>query len=63
MLGVLAEKTKGNLSGAESKLLDTALFELHMGFLEMTQELSRQAAARQPGAGVSPPPGGPSIVR
>ena len=63
MLGVLAEKTKGNLSGAESKLLDTALFELHMGFLEMTQELSRQAAARQPGAGVPPPPGGPSIVR
>ena len=62
MLGVLAEKTKGNLSDAESKLLDTALFELHMGFLEMTQELSRQAAARQPGAGV-PPPGGPSIVR
>jgi hypothetical protein len=63
MLGVLAEKTKGNLSDAESKLLDTALFELHMGFLEMTQELSRQAAARQPGAGVPPPPGGPSIVR
>lgn len=63
MLGVLAEKTKGNLSDAESKLLDTALFELHMGFLEMTQELSRQAAARQPGAGMPPPPGGPSIVR
>ena len=63
MLGVLAEKTKGNLNDAESKLLDTALFELHMGFLEMTQELSRQAAARQPGAGVPPPPGGPSIVR
>ena len=63
MLGVLAEKTKGNLSEAESTLLNTALFELHMGFLEMTQELSRQAAARQPGAGVPPPPGGPSIVR
>lgn len=63
MLGVLAEKTKGNLSHAESTLLNTALFELHMGFLEMTQELSRQAAARQPGAGVPPPPGGPSIVR
>jgi hypothetical protein len=63
MLAVLAEKTKGNLSDAESKLLDAALFELHMGFLEMTQELSRQAAARQTGAGVPPPPGGPSIVR
>jgi hypothetical protein len=63
MLGVLGEKTKGNLTDAESKLLDAALFELHMGFLEVTQALSRQAATRQPGAGVPPPPGGPSIVR
>ena len=63
MLGILAEKTEGNRSEAESKLLDTALFELRMGFLEVTQALSRQAATRQPGAGVPPPPGGPSIVR
>jgi hypothetical protein len=63
MLGDLAGKTKGNLTDAESKLLETALFELHMGFLEVTQALSRQAATRQPGAGVPPPPGGPSIVR
>jgi hypothetical protein len=63
MLGILAEKTEGNRTEAESKLLDTALFELRMGFLEVTQALSRQAAARQPGAGVPPPPGGPSIVR
>jgi hypothetical protein len=63
MLGILGEKTEGNRTEAESKLLDTALFELRMGFLEVTQALSRQAAARQPGAGVPPPPGGPSIVR
>jgi hypothetical protein len=67
MLGVLAAKTKGNISDVESKLLDTALFELHMGFLEVTQALSRQAAGRQagtPGAsGFPPPAGGPSIVR
>ena len=63
MLGVLGEKTKGNLTDAEARLLDTALFELHMGFLEVTQALSRQAATRKPGAGVPPPPGGPSIVR
>jgi len=63
MLSILAEKTAGNRSDAESKLLDTALFELHMGFLEVTQALSRQAASRQPGVGVPPPPGGPSIVR
>jgi hypothetical protein len=63
MLDILGEKTQGNRSDAETKLLDTALFELRMGFLEVTQALSRQAAARQPGGGVPPPPGGPSIVR
>jgi hypothetical protein len=67
MLGILVAKTKGNLSDAESKLLDTALFELHMGFLEVTQALARQSAGRQPGKpgapGVPPPAGGPSIVR
>jgi len=63
MLAILAAKTEGNCSEAESKLLDTALFELRMGFLEVTQALSRQAATRQPGGGMPPQPGGPSIVR
>lgn len=63
MIGILAEKTKGNCTEAETKLLDTALFELRMGFLEVTQALSRQAAARQPGGGMPPVAGGPSIVR
>ena len=63
MLGILAAKTEGNRSEAETKLLDAALFELRMGFLEVTQALSRQAASRQPGPGVPPAPGGPSIVR
>ena len=62
MLGILAAKTEGNRTPAESTLLDTALFELRLGFLDVTQALSRQAASR-PGAGVPPPPGGPSIVR
>ena len=63
MLDILAEKTQGNRIEAETTLLDTALFELRMGFLEVTQALSRQAAGRQPGAGVPPTPGGPTIVR
>ena len=63
MLDILAGKTEGNRSAAESKLLETALFELRMGFLEVTQALSRQAATRQPGGGMPPQPGGPSIVR
>jgi hypothetical protein len=36
MLGVLAEKTRGNLSPAESHLLESALFEARMGFLELS---------------------------
>ena len=57
MLGIIEEKTKGNLNEAEKKLLEAALFEMRMGFLEITQALARQAANRQP------PPPGPSIVR
>jgi hypothetical protein len=62
MLGVLAEKTKGNLDPEENRLLDSALFELRMAFLEITQALARQAATKAPAAG-RPGPGGPSIVR
>jgi hypothetical protein len=54
MLAVLAEKTKGNLTPAESQLMDNALFEVRMAFLEVTQALARSAANRQP-----PPPGVP----
>src|SRR5260370_11546895 len=62
MLPVLAEKTKGNLTPEETRLLDSALFELRMAFLEITQALARSAAAKAP-AGARPGPGGPSIVR
>ena len=61
MLGVLTEKTQGNLTPEESRLLENALFELHMGFLEITQALARSAAAKAQGSG--PAPGRPSIVR
>jgi Domain of unknown function (DUF1844) len=62
MLSVLAEKTKGNLTPEESRLLESALFELRMAFLEITQALARSAAAKAP-AGSRPGPVGPSIVR
>jgi hypothetical protein len=57
MLGVIEQKTKGNLTESETKLIEAALFEMRMGFLEITQALARQASSRQP----NPP--GPSIVR
>src|SRR5580658_5704231 len=62
MLAVLAEKTKGNLTPEETRLLDSALFELRMAFLEITQALARSAAAKASGA-PRPGPVGPSIVR
>jgi hypothetical protein len=64
MLAILAEKTKGNLTPTESQLVDNALFEIRMGFLEVTQALSRSAANRQPPpAPGAPDPGRPTIVR
>ncbi|NYF88653.1 DUF1844 domain-containing protein [Tunturiibacter empetritectus] len=63
MLQVLEEKTKGNLSTEESRLLESALFELRMAFLEVTQALARSAASKAPGGPARPGPGGPSIVR
>ncbi len=64
MLAVLAEKTTGNLAPDESRLLESALFELRMAFLEITQSLARSAAAKAGSApGGRPNPVGPSIVR
>src|SRR5580700_2675346 len=62
MLAVLAEKTKNNLTPEETRLLESALFELRMAFLEITQALARSSAAKAP-AGARPRPLGPSIVR
>ncbi len=66
MMGVLAEKTAGNLGAKEQVFLDSALFELRMAFLEMTQALARSAQARQggptgPGGGFGGPGGAGSF--
>jgi hypothetical protein len=62
MLGILSEKSKGNLTPSEQQMMESALFEVRMGFLEVTQALARQAATRSPQPG-GPGPGRPSIVR
>ncbi|HXC97017.1 MAG TPA: DUF1844 domain-containing protein [Edaphobacter sp.] len=65
MLAVLSEKTKGNLTPEETNLLDSALFELRMAFLEITQAIARSAAAKGTGSipGASGPNMSPKIVR
>jgi hypothetical protein len=44
LLGVLQDKTKGNLTANEQRLLESALFELRMMFLEITNAIARNAA-------------------
>jgi hypothetical protein len=48
LLGVLAEKTRGNLTEAEDKTLQTVLFEVRMAFMELTSMITLQS--------VQPPP-------
>jgi len=63
LLGILDEKTKGNLTAPEQLMLSSAIFELRLAFLEITQALARTAQQR---AAAGPPPpgaGGPRIVR
>lgn len=43
MLGVLQEKTRGNLTDKEQRLLQNALFELRMMFLDITNAIAKQA--------------------
>jgi hypothetical protein len=53
LLGVLAEKTKGNLNEAEDRALQTVLFEVRMAFMELTSMITLQSMQPpQP-----PPPG------
>ena len=48
LLGVLSEKTRGNLTTQEEGMLQSVLFELRMAFLELTSMINVQ--------GVPPPP-------
>ncbi|MGD0682020.1 MAG: DUF1844 domain-containing protein [Terracidiphilus sp.] len=43
LLGVLAEKTRGNLTEAEDKIMQTVLFEVRMAFLELTSMITLQS--------------------
>lgn len=50
LLGILAEKTKGNLTAKEDQMLQTVLFETRMAFLELTNMITLQAPPPPPPA-------------
>jgi hypothetical protein len=50
MLTVLDEKTRGNITEQEKRLLQNALFDLRMSFLEITNAIA-SSAQRPPQAG------------
>jgi len=50
MLEVLAKKTVGHLTENEKLMLDSALFEARMMFLEITNAIARGATQQAPGA-------------
>jgi hypothetical protein len=52
MLAVLDEKTKGNLSDQERRLLQNGLFDLRMSFLEITNAIAN--SAQRPPKAVKP---------
>jgi len=52
-LALLEQKTRGNLTEAESKMMQHSLYELHLAFVEVTNALTRP-----PGAPPADPPRG-----
>ena len=56
-LGMLADKTMGNLTMTEDNLMQNVLYELRMAYVEVTNAIAR--GPQTPGA--PPPPGGLNI--
>jgi type IV secretory pathway VirB10-like protein len=56
-LGMLADKTKGNLTMTEDNLMQNVLYELRMAYVEVINAIARGAQS----AGAPPPPGGLNI--
>jgi len=50
LLGVLAEKTRGNLTPTEDRVMQTVLFEARMAFLELTSMMNAPAVPPVPPA-------------
>jgi hypothetical protein len=48
LLGILGDKTKGNLTDTEDRMLQTVLFECRMAFMELTSMISLQGPQTPP---------------
>ena len=48
LLGIMAEKTRGNLTDNEDRMLQTVLFEARMAFLELTNMITLQGVQAPP---------------
>ena len=64
MLGVLEEKTKGNLTDDEQKLLTQALYELRMQYVQLSQQVIQEqtGGGEQEGGGQSAGAGSGGII-
>jgi hypothetical protein len=63
MLTIIADKTHASLAADEQQLIDSALFELRLAFLDITQALARSAVQKPQPPAPGTPGFGPSIVR
>ena len=54
MLTVIEEKTKGNLSEDEAKMIDQALYECRMHYVQVANAVANQAMGAAPEQGASP---------
>lgn len=54
MLSVIEEKTKGNLSEDEAKMIDQALYECRMHYVQIANAVANEAMGAPPAEGVDP---------
>jgi hypothetical protein len=59
ILGILAEKTKGNLTKEEEQAMTSLLSELRMRYVQTVKALEKAMAEAPPQAGGQEPPRGP----
>jgi hypothetical protein len=55
MLGMLAEKTRGNLSMEEQRLIENSLTELRFRFVQVSESAAKPASGETPAPGEKPP--------